>query len=64
MAEYASSIIFFIPCFAYDWDTRRRLHPANIVGLVLILLDLTIQPIVLAWGPWTNFANSIQRFVS
>ena len=50
--------------FAYDWVTRRRLHPANIVGLVLILMDLTIQPVVLAWRPWTNFANSIQRFVS
>jgi hypothetical protein len=64
IAEYSSAILFFIPCFAYDWVTRRKLHPANIVGLVLILMDLTIQPIVLAWGPWTNFANSIQRFVS
>jgi uncharacterized membrane protein YozB (DUF420 family) len=64
MAEYSSAILFFIPCFAYDWATRRKLHPANIVGLVLLLMDLTIQPIVLAWGPWTDFANSIQRFVS
>jgi hypothetical protein len=64
MAEYSSAIIFFIPCFAFDWVTRGKLHPANIVGLGLILTDLTIQPFVLVWGPWTNFANAIQRLVA
>lgn len=64
LAEYCSAIIFFIPCFAYDWATRRKPHPANMVGLALILMDLTIQPIVLSWGPWTTFANAIQRFVA
>jgi len=64
LAEYGSAIIFFIPCFAYDWATRRQLHRANIVGLALILMDLAIQPIVLAWEPWTNFANAIQRLLA
>ena len=64
LAEYCSATIFFMPCFAYDWATHRQLHPANIVGLVLILMDLTIQPIVLSWGPWTTFANAIQRLVA
>jgi hypothetical protein len=64
MAEYSAAIIFFIPCFAYDWATLSKIHPANIIGLMLILMDLTIQPIVLAWGPWTSFANSIQQFVT
>lgn len=64
IAEYSSAILFFIPCFTYDWVTRRTLHPANIVGLALIMMDLTIQPVVLAWGPWTNFANAVQRFVT
>jgi hypothetical protein len=44
LAEYCSAFVFFIPCFAYDWITRRKLHPANIVGLALILLDLTLHP--------------------
>ena len=64
LAEYCSVIIFFIPCFAYDRATRRKLHPANVAGLALILMDLTFQPIVLAWMPWTNFANAIQRLVA
>lgn len=64
IAEYSSAAFFFIPCFAYDWATRGKVHPANIVGLSLILMDLTIQPIVLAWGPWTNFANAIHRLVA
>jgi uncharacterized membrane protein YozB (DUF420 family) len=64
LAEYCSAIIFFIPCFGYDWVTGRKFHLANIVGLALILTDLTIQPIVLSWGPWTTFANAIQRLVA
>lgn len=64
LAEYCSAIIFFIPCFAHDWAARRKLHRANMVGLGLILMDLTIQPIVLSWGPWTTFANAIQRLVA
>jgi len=34
LAEYCSAFVFFVPCFAYDWMTRHKLHPANIVGLV------------------------------
>ena len=64
IAECFAAILFFIPCFAYDVATRREIHPANIVGLALILADFTIQPIVLAWGPWTTFANAIQRLVT
>ena len=47
LSQYSSALLFFIPCFAFDWATRRKLHPANIVGLSLILMDLTIQPFVL-----------------
>jgi uncharacterized membrane protein YozB (DUF420 family) len=64
LAQYCSAIFFFIPCFAFDWTKYRKVHSAYIAGLALILMDLTIQPIVLAWGPWTNFANAIQRFVT
>jgi hypothetical protein len=64
LAEYCSAFVFFVPCFTYDWMTRRKLHPANVVGLALILLDLTLQPIVLSWGMWTGFANAIQRLVT
>ena len=64
IAECLAAILFFIPCFAYDRATRRKIHPANIVGLALILADFTIQPIILAWGSWTIFANAIQRLVT
>jgi hypothetical protein len=64
LSQYSSALLFFIPCFAYDWATRRRLHPANIVGLTLIMMDQIVQPIVLSWPAWTNFANTLQRLVT
>jgi hypothetical protein len=64
LSQFASALLFFIPCFAYDLATRRRIHPANIVGLTLIIMDQTVQPIVLSWPAWTNFANALQRLVA
>jgi len=55
---------FFLPCFAYDLLTRRRIHPAYLVALVLIVLDQVAQAMVVSWQPWVNFANSLQRLVA
>jgi len=64
LSQYSSALLFFIPCFAYDWATRRAIHPANITGLTLIMMDQIAQPIVLSWPQWTTFANAMQRLVS
>ena len=64
LSQYSSALLFFIPCFAYDWLTRRKIHPANIVGLTLIMMDQIVQPIVLSWPAWTNFANALQHLVA
>jgi hypothetical protein len=64
LSQYSSALLFFIPCFAFDWATLRRIHPANIVGLTLIMMDQIVQPIMLSWPAWTTFANAIQRFVA
>ena len=55
---------FFLPCFAYDLLTRRRIHPAYVVALVLIVLDQVAQANVVTWAPWINFANALQRMVA
>ncbi len=55
---------FFLPCFAYDLLTRRRIHPAYLVALVLIVLDQIAQAKVVTWAPWVNFANALQRMVA
>ena len=55
---------FFLPCFAYDLLTRRRIHPAYLVALVLIVLDQVAQATVVTWPPWVNFANALQRLVA
>jgi hypothetical protein len=55
---------FFLPCFAYDLLTRRKLHPAYVVAFALIVLDQIAQATVVAWGPWVNFANAMQRLVA
>jgi hypothetical protein len=64
LSQYSSALLFFVPCFAYDWVTRRKIHPANIVGLTLIMLDQLVQPVVLSWPAWTSIANALQRLVA
>ncbi|HEY2678668.1 MAG TPA: hypothetical protein VGI65_16975 [Steroidobacteraceae bacterium] len=55
---------FFLPCFAYDLMSRRRIHPAYFIALVLIVLDQTAQVKVVSWTPWINFSNALQRLVA
>jgi hypothetical protein len=55
---------FFLPCFAYDLLTRRRIHPAYFFALVLIVFDQITQVKVVSWTPWINFANALQRMVA
>jgi uncharacterized membrane protein YozB (DUF420 family) len=55
---------FFLPCFAYDLLTRRRIHPAYLIALVLIVLDQVAQATVASWTPWIDFANALQRMVA
>jgi hypothetical protein len=55
---------FFLPCFAYDLVTRRRIHPAYFFALALIVLDQTAQVKVVSWAPWVDFSNALQRLVT
>jgi uncharacterized membrane protein YozB (DUF420 family) len=55
---------FFLPCFAYDILTRRRIHPAYLVALALIVLDQVAQATVVSWTPWINFSQALQRMVA
>jgi hypothetical protein len=54
---------FFLPCFAYDWMTRRRIHPAYVIALALIALDQVAQIRVVSWAPWVELSNALQRRV-
>lgn len=55
---------FFLPCFTYDLVTRRRIHPAYFVALVLIVLDQVAKITVVSWTPWINFSFAMQRLVA
>ena len=55
---------FFLPCLAYDLVTRRRIHPAYGIALVLIVLDQIVQVKVVSWTPWINFSIALQRLVA
>ena len=55
---------FFLPCFAYDLLTRRRIHPAYLVAVPLIVLDQVVQSMVVSWTPWINFANALRRLAA
>lgn len=63
LSQVLSTVLFFAPCFIYDWVTLRKIHPASILGLGLIMMDQVAQPIVLSWPAWTTFANTVQRLV-
>jgi uncharacterized membrane protein YozB (DUF420 family) len=54
---------FFLPCFTYDLMTRRRIHPAYFVALVLIVLDQIAQVKVVSWTSWINLSTALQRLV-
>jgi hypothetical protein len=64
LSQYFSALLFCTPCFAYDWATRGSIHPAHIVGLILIMTDLIVQPIVLSLPAWTDLANALQHLLT
>jgi hypothetical protein len=47
---------FFVPCFVYDLVTRRRVHPAFIIGFAIAIIDQVVQ----VW----DFAYALQRWVA
>jgi hypothetical protein len=55
---------FFIPCLAYDLLTRRRIHPAYVIALGLIVLDQIAQVKAVTWGPWIDLSVALQSFVT
>jgi uncharacterized membrane protein YozB (DUF420 family) len=55
---------FFVPCFVYDLLTRRRIHPAFVIGFAVALVDQTVQVWVMSWQPWSDFAYAMQRLVT
>jgi uncharacterized membrane protein YozB (DUF420 family) len=55
---------FFLPCFAYDLLTRRKIHPAYLCAVPLIVLDQLLQSSVVDWAPWINLSNALHRLVT
>jgi uncharacterized membrane protein YozB (DUF420 family) len=55
---------FFVPCFVYDLVTRRRVHPAFIIGFAIAIVDQVVQVWVMSWKPWSDFAYALQRWVA
>jgi len=55
---------FFLPCVAYDLWTRRRIHPAYVLALALIVLDQIAQVKVVSWTPWIDFSMALQKLVA
>jgi hypothetical protein len=62
--QFLVTDLFFVPCFAYDLLARHRIHPAYLYAFALILIEQAVQPLVISWAPWINFANGIRSFVA
>jgi hypothetical protein len=54
--------LFFVPCFIFDLQTRRKIHPAYLCGLILLVLSQIATPVAVSWGPWVALAQFIQRW--
>jgi uncharacterized membrane protein YozB (DUF420 family) len=55
---------FFVPCFLYDYVTRRKIHPALLIGFAIAIVDQIVQVWVVSWRPWTDLAYALQRLVA
>jgi hypothetical protein len=56
--------VFFVPCLIYDLVTRRKIHPAFVISLAVVIADQTVQVWVMSWKPWSDFAYALQRLVA
>jgi hypothetical protein len=55
---------FFVPCLVYDLVTSRRIHPAYLIAITLVVLDQVLQAEVVSWSAWIRLALWLQRLVS
>jgi hypothetical protein len=56
--------LIFLICLATDLSSRRRIHPAYLVALGMLMADQVTTFSVMSWPPWINFADAIRRFVA
>jgi hypothetical protein len=56
--------LIFLICFAMDLSSRRRVHPAYLVALGMLIADQLITFSVMSWLPWIDLANAIRRLVA
>jgi hypothetical protein len=55
--------LFFLPCFAYDFLTRGRIHRAYLYVLALFVVSQTIMMRLPSWAPWLDFSRLVQRLL-
>jgi hypothetical protein len=55
---------FFVPCLVYDFVRLRRIHPAYLVAIPLVVTDQILQVEVVSWPPWIRLASWLQGLVS
>lgn len=56
--------LIFLICFAVDLGRQRRIHPAYLVALGMLLVDQITTFSVMSWQPWINLADGIRRLVT
>jgi uncharacterized membrane protein YozB (DUF420 family) len=54
----------FLVCCSVDLSSRRRIHPAYLIGLGMLIADQITTFSVMTWPPWINLADAIRRFVA
>lgn len=56
--------LIFLICFGVDLGRQRRIHPAYLVALGMLLADQITTFSVMSWQPWINLADGIRRLVT
>jgi uncharacterized membrane protein YozB (DUF420 family) len=56
--------LIFSICFALDLGSRRKIHPAYLLALGMLIVDQITTFSVMSWPPWINLADAIRRLVT
>ena len=63
LAFFGLSDLFIVPCLLYDLISRRRFHPATVIGGLAIVISHPLRLMIGNTQPWLAFATWLTNWV-
>lgn len=57
-------VVLTIPMFAWDFTSRRRIHPATAIGALVLIAEGPLREAISHTAWWLSFAKWVTSFVS